>query len=185
MEKVEIKKSYVLGAGAGLLLWYLMRPPKPNETDIKVKEENKPIVVEGNDNEITKGVRIEDVSLIKINPNISVQKNFKNSEYFGKGERNVPVEHYNNWLGMSKYLQEIRDIFGGAIIIRNGYNVFGDATKVDITPQNGRISNFWTSIAEYANSYPQSVRSSVYGSFSQVKNLVRFDYGKLMNIIKF
>lgn len=181
-EKVEIKKQYVLGAGAGLLLWYLMRQ-KPNETDIKVKEESKPVEITGNNNEVTRGVKIEDVSFIKINPNISVEKNFKNSEYFGKTPVAVPIEHYNNWRGMAMWLQRLRNKYGGAILIKSGYNVFGDGKRVEITPKDGNITKFWSSIHNLAmdNKY---LGSDLLNAFSHISgNVVRFDFGVIKRIL--
>lgn len=178
-EKVEIKRSYVLGLGAGVLLWFLLRQ-RPDETDIKIKEEHRPVDITGDNNEVTKGVKIEDVSLIKINPNVKVEKYFQNKEYFGNTTE-VPEEHYKNWLNMAKVLNKLREMFGGALIIKNGYSVFRDGERVDFYPKNGKISNLWTSITEMANG--SNFKNEVFNSFSSVgKNLIRYDLGVIKNI---
>lgn len=142
-EKIFDKKM-VLQIGMGVLLYFLLRGG-----DHKVKTENKPVDVKGNDNEVTKGVKVEvnNPALIRIDPSVSITKFFKNSEYFGKKPREVPKEHYDNWAKLSGLLNRIRMLFKKPVLIAKGYSSYPDGKGAVIKPQNGDHSGLWNAVS--------------------------------------
>ena len=140
-EKI-LDKKMMFQIGCGVLLYLLLR-----RADHKVKTENKPVDVKGNDNEVTKGVKVEvhNPAIIRIDPNIGVSRHFKNKEYFG-GRTEVPKEHYSNWNVLSNLLTTYRLLFKAPIIISKGYSSYPDAKGAVIKPQNGNVDGLWNSI---------------------------------------
>lgn len=140
-EKKKIWEKPSVQIGIGVLLYFLLRG---GNSDQKTKTENKPVDIKGNENEVTKGVKIQDVSLIRIDPTINISKWFKNSEYFGKNPVEVPKEHYSAWERLGSALSLVRDVMFAPVFIVKGYSVFKNGLGVTISAKDK--DKLWRSI---------------------------------------
>lgn len=142
-EEKKIWEKPSVQIGIGVLLYFLLRG---GNTDHKVKTENKPIDIKGNDNEVTKGVRVDNISLVRIDPNFSFVRWFKDWEFFGKKTVEVPKESYDNWGKLVNNLGYVRAVFGKPILITKGYKYFQDGRTVAIYPQDKDHKGLWDAI---------------------------------------
>lgn len=154
-EKKKIWEKPSVQIGIGVLLYFLLRG---GNSDQKTKTENKPVDIKGNENEVTKGVKIQDVSLIRIDPTISVNRFFKNSEYFGKKAIDVPEDTYNWWLKLaSTALGPLRLFYTGPILIKKGYSYFKDGRTATIAPKSGEYTALWNATKRFIASNPNAL----------------------------
>lgn len=142
-EKKKIWEKPSVQIGIGVLLYFLLRP---GSTDHKVKTEHKPVDIKGNENEVTKGVRVDNISLIRIDPNFSFVRWFKDWEFFGKKPVEVPKESYDNWTKLVNNLAYVRGAFGKPIVITKGYHYFKDGRTVAILPKDKDHNRLWEAI---------------------------------------
>lgn len=157
-EKKKIWEKPSVQIGIGVLLYFLLRG---GNSDQKTKTENKPVDIKGNENEVTKGVKIQDVSLIRIDPTFNIGRWFKDGEFFGKKPIDVPKEEYSFWEKLSVGLSYIRAVFGKPVIISKGYKHHKTGRTATIVPQNKDYNGLWNSTMMFVETNPKVFKDVV------------------------